>query len=156
MNDQARVWDMIDAIDICMFVTHRGRDMHGRPMSSIGKRDEGVIYLLTETAAAKDDEIASDGTVFLGYSKGSQHLAVSGAAKLSADRELVRRLWTPGAQAFWPNGPDDPNVVAIVVQPKMSEYWDGPSGVIAGVKFAFALVTGNVPDFGDNAKVAMK
>lgn len=155
MSDTKRVWEMIDAIDICMFVTKRGADVHGRPMSTIGKPDEGKVYLLTDKSAAKDDEIAEDPAVYLGYSKGSQHLSLNGTAVVSQDRALVKRIWTPSAQAFWPNGPDDPNIVAIAVTPSSAEYWDGPNGIVAGVKMAFAIATGAKPDMGENAKVAM-
>ncbi len=155
MDDIARVWHLIDDIDICIFVTRRGNDMHGRPMSTIGKRDEGRVYLLTDKNASKDDEIERNGAVYLGYCKGPRHLSVNGTADVSSDRALIKRLWNPGAQAFWPNGPDDPNVVAIIVTPHAAEYWDGPTGIVAGVKLAFAIATGSTPDFGDNAKVAM-
>lgn len=155
MSDTKRVWEMVDAIDICMFVTKSGGKMHGRPMSTIGREDEGKIYLLTERSAVKDDEVAADSDVYLGYCKGSQHLSINGTAAVSDDRALVKRVWTPSAQAFWPNGPDDPNVVAIVVTPSSAEYWDGPNGLLAGVKMAFAVVTGAQPDMGRNAKVRM-
>lgn len=155
MSDTKRVWEMIDAIDICMFVTKRGEDMHGRPMSTIGREEEGKIYLLTDKSAVKDDEIEADPSVYLGYCKGSQHLSVNGTAAVSHDRALIKRIWTPSAQAFWPNGPDDTNIVAIAVTPSAAEYWDGPNFVIAGVKMAFAMVTGTQPDMGQNAKVRM-
>ena len=60
MSDTKRVWEMIDAIDICMFVTKRGDDMHGRPMSTIGREEDGRIYLLTDKSAVKDDEVEDD------------------------------------------------------------------------------------------------
>lgn len=155
MADSKHVWEMIDAIDICMFVTKRGGEMHGRPMSTIGKPEDGKIYLLTEKSAVKDDEIAHVPIVYLGYYKGSQHLSVNGTAVISDDRALIRRIWTPSAQAFWPNGPSDPNIVAIAVSPTTAEYWDGPNGVLAGVKMVLAMATGSKPDMGENAKVAM-
>lgn len=155
MSDVQRVWELIDEIDFCMFVTKTGSTMHGRPMSSIGKRDEGVIYFLTDQRSSKDDEIARENAVYLAYAKGQQHLSVNGTAAISSDRSLIKRLWNPGAQAFWPNGADDPDVVAIVVTPDAAEYWDGPSGIVAGVKMAFAVATGQQPDLGTNAKIAM-
>lgn len=155
MSDISHVWDMVDAIDICMFVTKRGDEMHGRPMSTIGKREDGKIYLLTDKATAKDDEIEQDSAVYLGYCKGPRHLSINGDAEVSSDRAIIKRVWTPSAKAFWPNGPDDPNIVAILVTPHAAEYWDGPNGIVASVKMAFAIATGKTPEFGANAKVAM-
>lgn len=156
VNDRTKVWDLIDKIDICMFVTttEAGR-LRGRPMSSIGKRDENRIYFLTHAdAGAKDEEIAASPAVHLGYSNGRAQLSVSGAAQLSTDRALIERLWNPGAQAFWPDGPGTPGLTVIAVTPEAGEYWDGPNAVIGLVKFATALATGSTPDFGDNKKVA--
>jgi general stress protein 26 len=93
--------------------------------------------------------------VYLGYCNGHRHLSINGDAELSDNRSIIKRIWTPSAQAFWPNGPDDPSIVAIVVTPHAAEYWDGPTGIVASVKMAFALATGKTPDFGENAKVAM-
>lgn len=152
----AKVWDLIDKIDFCMLVTTgRSGALRGRPMSSIGKRDENRIYFLTHAdAGAKDDEVAASPAVHLGYSNGRAHLSVSGDAALLTDRALIERLWNPGAQAFWPEGPSTPGLTVIAVTPNAAEYWDGPNALVALVKFASALATGNTPDFGDNKKVA--
>lgn len=155
MTDAKRVWDMIADIDICMFVTNTPKGMHGRPMSSIPKPEEGRVYFLTARDTVKDDEIAADNRVYLGYSKGQTHASVSGTASLRDDRALIERLWNPGAQAFWPEGPKDPNVIAIAVTPANAEYWDGPNPLVAGVRMAVALVRGTTPDLGDNEKVRM-
>lgn len=155
MSDVQRVWDMIADIDICMFVTRTAAGMHGRPMSSIPKKDEGVVYFLTAKSTIKDDEIAADDRVHLGYSKGQQHLSVAGTASLLDNRALIERLWNPGAQAFWPNGPQDPDIIAIAVRPDGAEYWDGPNALVAGVRIAMALVRGTTPDMGENEKVRM-
>ena len=64
------------------------------------------------------------------------------------------RLLT-GAQAFWPKGPDDPQVVVIHVTPHNAEFWDGDSRIVSTVKFAVALATGTVPSMGDNKKVSL-
>lgn len=155
MSDVQRVWDMIADIGICMFVTRTAGGMHGRPMSSIPKQDEGVVYFLTAKSTIKDDEIAADNHVHLGYAKGQQYLSVAGSAMLLDDRLLIERLWNAGAQAFWPEGPQDPGVIAIAVQPVWAEYWEGPNTLVAGVRTALALVRGTRPDLGDNEKVRM-
>ena len=155
-TDQDRVWDMMDEIDFCMFVTNASGRLRSRPMSSIIKRDEGYVYFLANARDAKDEEIASDPKILLAYSNGSsQFVSAEGTARISADRVLVKRLWNPGAQAFWPAGPDNPDIIAIIVRPSTAEYWDGPGTVVSSVKFAYALMTGATPAMGENAKVGM-
>jgi general stress protein 26 len=157
MNDhQKRAWQMMSDLDFCMFVTHPGSELRGRPMSSIVKQDEGRIYFLSDTRSATDEEISRNSQVLLCYGGGQgPYISTSVSVTISSDRALIKRLWNPGAQAFWPDGSDDPNVIAIVATPTGAEYWDGSGGVINSVKFAFALLTGSTPDMGVNAKVVL-
>ncbi|MGL4322933.1 MAG: pyridoxamine 5'-phosphate oxidase family protein [Beijerinckiaceae bacterium] len=153
---EARVWDMMNNLDFCMFVTQSHGTMRGRPMSSIVKPDEKKIYFLSDKDGAKDDELAKSNAVCLTYANGgSKFLSVSGKAEMNTDTALIERLWNPGAQAFWPEGPRSGKVYAIVVDPVDAEYWDGSSGLVAAAKFMFALATRSQPDLGESAKVKL-
>lgn len=155
-EDQQRLYDIIKKVDYCMFTTHTGRTLRSRPMSTI-VRDSGEIAMLSDMRGGKDEEISKNKDVLLSYSDGGKLFAsVSGKAQMSTDRALIRELWNPGAQAFWPDGPDDPDVYVILVQPSEGEYWESSGGVISGIKFAYALATGTEPDAGENAKVKLK
>lgn len=154
-TDQDRAWKLMSEIDFCMLVTNGSTGLRSRPMSSLVKQDEGYIYFLADQRAAKDDEISDNRTILLAYSNGtSQFVSASATANMSRDRDLVKRLWNPGAQAFWPTGPDDPNIVVIVARPSQAEFWEGPGSVVSSVRFAYALLTGTSPDMGKNSKVS--
>lgn len=156
MSDTDRVWEIAKHLDYCMFVTRFGQALRARPMSTVVNKAKGHIYLLTNAGEPKELEIAKDPAVLLAYSNGSDlFLSVSGTALITADRALVKDIWSPGAQAFWPEGPDDPNVAVINVTPHSAESWDGDSRVLSTVKFAVALATGTVPSFGENKKVSL-
>ncbi|MGL4495461.1 MAG: pyridoxamine 5'-phosphate oxidase family protein [Beijerinckiaceae bacterium] len=153
-ENEQRVWDLMRTIDFCMFTTLSGRIMRARPMSSIVHADERAIYLLSDRNGGKDEEIETHPDVCLAYSNGSsQFVSLSGTAVISTDRALIERLWNPGAQAFWPNGPRDPDVYAIVVRPSKAEYWDGNSGLVAAAKMVWSMATGSPPNLGDNKKI---
>ncbi len=155
-SEQDRAWELMSKIDFCMLVTSPSDGLRSRPMSSIVKQEEGHVYFLTDARTAKDDEIAINNNILLAYGNGgSQFVSTSATARLSDDRMLIKRLWNPGAQAFWPSGPEDPNIVAIVATPTSAEFWDGPSGVVSSIKIAFALITGTTPDLGANSKVKL-
>lgn len=139
-----------------MLVTRLDNQLTSRPMSHIAKSEEGSIYILTSKSADVYDEIQQHPEVLLTLSDGSsEFVSLSAEASLDDDRALIKRLWNPGAQAFWPDGPTDSDVVAIVLAPGDCEYWDGPGSVISAVKLAAAIATGTTPDFGENAKVAL-
>lgn len=155
-DHSSHAWKMMKDMDICMFVTMSTDGPRARPMSSIVREEDGVISFLTDRTAAKDEEIRQNPQVCLAYSDGgSNHVSVTGHATLDDDRSVIEELWSPGAQAFWPAGPSDPNIVAIHVQPSQGEIWDGPSGLVAAAKFAFAIITKTRPAFGVNEKVVL-
>ncbi len=153
-KERARAWALMKDLDFCMLVTQPAGGMRSRPMSSIVKQDEDRIYFLTDATSAKDEEIAANPSILLAYGDGkAKFVSTRATATISNDRALVRRLWNPGAQAFWPQGPEDPMIVAIIATPSDAQYWDGPSAVVRAVRFAAALATGQTADMGEEAKV---
>jgi len=155
-DDQTRAWDLMSAIDYCMLVTQAGDGLHARPMSSIVKPDEGKIYFLSDASSTKDEEIANNPDILLAYSNGSsKFVSAMASASASHDRALIDRLWNPGAQAFWPKGPSDPSVIAIIAVPTHAQFWDGSNAAVSTVRFAIALMTGTKPDPGETAKVVL-
>jgi general stress protein 26 len=157
MTDKIRrIFELMKELDYCMLVTQPSSGMHARPMSTIVDVDAQTIHMLTDLKATKDEEIARNPHVLLTFSNGaSKNVAVHARAAISEDRALVKGLWNPGAQAFWPKGPSDPAVVAIVLSPISGEYWEGNTGVVAAFKFAVAIATGREVDAGENEKVAL-
>jgi general stress protein 26 len=151
-----RAWDLMETIGFCLLVTRKGEGFHGRPMTALVKTGERRIYFLSNRSSESAEEIASEFKVYLGFSDASsKYVSLYGKAKVLDDRSLVQKLWNTGAQAYFPEGPDSPDVIAICVEPEIAEYWDGPSGPIGMVKIAFAAATGQVPDMGENAKMAI-
>lgn len=156
-QDMDRIWKAMEDRRTAFLVTHGREGPHARPMSTIVRRDDGCVWFLTDSATAKDCEIAADDRCALVFSDGgSMHLAVTGTAELVDDRLVVKGLWSTGAQAFYPEGPEDPSILAIRVTPKIAEYWDGPSKPVALVQMAAALATGSsAADMGRNVKARM-
>ena len=72
----------------------------------------------------------------------------SPAGNPSGDRRL---LWTAANKAWW-NGPDDPHIRLITVDPADAELWKGPNRLVAGAKL-LAAVTGAKVGFGETLKV---
>lgn len=143
-----KVWDMLKAIDIAMLVTRSDEGLRGRPMSTIPAPRKGVIHILTEAGSSAAQEIGRDGTVFLSYAGRGDHLAVSGRASVNPDKGLVKDLWNPGAQVFWPDGPEAHDVVTLEIDPGHVDVWDG-HGLLRGIAdIVRGAVTGKSPDLG--------
>ena len=155
-DEIGKVWDLIERIGFCMFVTRVGDNLRARPMSAYGERIENAIYFLTDVAGKKDEEVALDENVCLAFaeSRGQKYVSVSGTAEIQNDRERIKELWGTPAKAWW-NNSDDPSIRVLKVTPSFAEFWDSPGTVISYIKMAAAAVSGSHPDMGDNVKVEM-
>jgi general stress protein 26 len=150
-----RVWDMITAIDIAMLVTQSAEGLRGRPMSTIPTPDKGVIYILTESDSPAARDIRVDGGVFLGYQGGGDHVALTGQASVNPEKGLVKDLWNPGAQVFWPRGPEAHDVVTLVIDPGRADVWEGP-GLLRGIaEIVAGVVKGKSPDLGTRGQAEL-
>lgn len=156
-DDVARVWKLIDEIEICMFTSRDGEKLRSRPMSSRGRQSENAIYFLTDIEGHKDQEVEADHAVVLAYAKpgSGKFLAVTGSARVLNDRALIADLWDKDAEAFW-TGADDPKVRAIRVTPEEAQFWEGPHGVVATVQMVIAAATAMPPVLGDQRKVDLR
>jgi general stress protein 26 len=149
-----RIWELAKSIDFCMFVTWDGERQRARPLSARPIREEGRIYFLIDVAGEKDDQIAKFPIVTMAFSDISAHdyVTITGKATVSNDRAKIKELWGSADEAFW-DGPDDPSIRVLSVEPDDAELWKGPNRLIAGAKMLAAAVTGAKQDFGENVKV---
>lgn len=158
-NAEARAWDVMDKAGHCVMVTQFDGGLRGRPMQARPDREEGLIWFLTDVRAAKDDEIEAWPDICLVFIDSEEHvyLSVSGRAEVVEDREKTRQLWDDEQQAWWPGGPDDPNVRVVCVVPERIEFWDGPADpTVARREFLRAAATGEKPNLGERRKKTVK
>ncbi|WP_363377314.1 pyridoxamine 5'-phosphate oxidase family protein [Brevundimonas sp.] len=73
-------------------------------------------------------------------------------AVLTNDRAKIAELFTKSDEAWWEDK-DDPTIRLLTVTPERGELWDSPGKAVALVKMVKAVVTGDAPKMGDNAKV---
>jgi general stress protein 26 len=148
-----RVWEMLKAIDIAMLVTSASDGLRGRPMSTIPTPEKGVIYILTETSSTAARDIRVDGQVFLSYQGRGDHVALRGTARVNPDKGLVKDLWNPGAQIFWPNGPEAHDVVTLEIDPGHADVWNGDGLLVGIANIIRGAITGKSPDLGARGEV---
>jgi general stress protein 26 len=153
-----RVWQVAETIRACMLVTSSSEGMRARPMHALPDRDAECIWFVTDRRGAKDDEINVSPGVCLAFAdtKSNTFLSITGTAEVLRDVAKARELWSSEAQAWWPNGPEDPDVRVLRVLPATAEFWDTRGGSITvALKLAAARMSGRPPDLGENKKVRM-
>lgn len=142
----AKLGELIKDVEMAMLTTVTADGaLRSRPMATQKRPFDGTLWFLTEGTSGKIDEISKDHQVNLAYTdpKSQKYVSVSGRAEEVHDREVVKDLWNPMYKAWFPNGPEDPNVVALRVDVDSAEYWDAPnSKIVYAIGLAKALATG--------------
>lgn len=155
-EQQEKVIDLIDRARFCM-ITVAAADgrLVSRPMTPMRTTAHGQVWFLIDRTGEQARQISERPQVNLAISGSSSWLSISGRGEILHDPQQVRELWTAAAQAWFPDGPQDPRLGLLRVQGVSAEYWDVPGGRIATViSFLKAKATGEPMD-ADNARVEL-
>ena len=148
------MWKIVETAGIGMLATWDGERQRARPVAARPRRDENAIYVLTDDAGAKDDQIRRFPTVSLAFADTRAHtyLALTGRAAVSNDRAAIRALFDVRDRAWWESA-DDPAIRLIAFSPEDAELWGGLGRLRTAASLVRAAVFGADPDFGDNIKI---
>jgi len=90
------------------------------------------------------EQIGRQPRVNVAMSSSSSWISLTGKAEVVRDVEKARALWNAGIAAWFPDGPDDPEIVLLKVRADGAEYWDSPGGgVVSVLSFVKSRLTGN-------------
>jgi general stress protein 26 len=157
-NDLHRVWDIIDKVGVCMLTTQSGTGLRARPVEARPDRDAGLIFFVTDRRSGKEHEIEAEHDVGLVFVSASDkaYLSITARATVLDDHAKAAAIWKATDNLWW-EGPNDPNVCVLRVQPLTAELWDGPSSkAVAIYEIAKATLTGAKPHLGENRKVTVQ
>jgi general stress protein 26 len=153
-----RVWEIIEAVGVCMLTTRGSAGLRARPVEARPDRNGGLIWFVTDRRGSKDDEIAAHSEIGLTFLHHTQkaYLSVTGRAEVCDDHAKAAMIWKSTDDAWW-SGPDDPNVRVLRVEPSLAELWDGPaSSAVVAYEFMRARLTGEKPKLGENRKSTVR
>lgn len=124
-----------------------GGELHSRPMTPQQVDDDGCVWFLVAADTDQARDIAARPQVNLSFSESSEWLSIAGHGQLVDDRAKIRDLWSGAAEAWFPEGPDDPSLRLLRVDGVSAEYWSSPGGRVASVfSFVKAKATGEAMD----------
>lgn len=145
-NDVTELIERIKEIKIAMLTSaEQDGTLHSRPMYTQQPDEDGTLWFFTEKDSAKIYEVRKDQHVNLGYSKPQDNLyvSISGTATVVQNSEKIKSLWSEGLRAWFPKGPEDPNIALLRVNIDRGEYWDQPSNVLVrAFGYVKAVATG--------------
>lgn len=149
-----RLAELIKDFRFAMFTT---RNAQGRlvahPLTVQETEFDGDLWFLVSRSASFVEDLRRDDRAGVSLSSNGSWVSLSGTAALVEDAAKVRELWSPTVEAWFTDGPNDPDVGLLQFSAESAEYWDSPGGKLASLfSFVKAKVTGEPYD-AENEKV---
>ena len=105
------------------------------------------------------NDIGADPVVNVAYADPGRdaYVSVSGEAAVVEDRAKKEQLWSKLAEAWFPDGVDDPDLALVEVRIEDAEYWDVKESKVTQLfKMARAAVVSDPPSgMGEHGEVRM-
>lgn len=158
-----KLWDLIKDIRYAMFTTrHEADHLHSRPMTTqnTGIDADSSLWFFMSRSGDPVADLAADGRVNVSYADpgDDSYVSVSGTAAVVEDVEKKKQLWSKMAEAWFPQGPTDPDLALVQVKIIHANYWDVKENKLFQLfHMAKAAVTGKPPtDLGEHGEVRMR
>jgi general stress protein 26 len=141
-----KLGELIKGIRFAMMTT-QDPDGHlrSRPMATQDVEFDGRVWFFTDIHSGKVFSMKADSQVNLSYMSPEQnrYVSVSGTAVVNKDPAKIKELWTPAMLAWFPDGPDSPELCLLCIEVEAAEYWDTPSSkLVQLIGFTKAVLTG--------------
>ncbi len=94
-----------------------------RPMVPLEMDEHGAIWFFTHRRSAKVEQLRSLNLSFSDAER-STYVSLCGHGDLEIDRAHIKRLWTPFARPWFPDGTDSDDLALLKFTPSAAEYWD--------------------------------
>ena len=159
-----QLYDQIDDIEIAMMTTRRSDGhLESRAMATQKRAAGADLWFVTSEETGKLRDLEADPHVNLAYYKDRtrEWVSVSGIAKLSRDRDIIRQLWEPDWRIWFADEgdprhgtADDPRFVLIGVDVHAATFLeqDKPQPVVL-YELAKGWLTGDTPELGELHRV---
>ncbi len=126
-------------IDFCMMQTVGPQGVSTRPMSNNGEVEyDGDNWFFTSAGTAKVREIRQDARVQLVFvdTQAVNFISVWGQGEIVEDMELKKKLWRKELEEWFPEGPEDKDVLLIKVRASRIQSWGqmGEHGLDLGAR----------------------
>jgi len=162
-HSREKLWDLIKDIKFAMFTTHhRNGHLHSRPMTTQNRKvdEDSSLWFFMSAAGEPVADLRADPEVNVVYADphDDSYVSVSGVARVVDNPAKKEALWSKANEAWFPQGPNDPDLVLVQVQITHADYWDVKSSKLVQL-FAMAksAVTGRPPrDLGSHGEVRMR
>ena len=150
-----KVTELIKGNNIVMLTTvDADGTLMSRPMALQDVEFDGDVWFFVERSSRIAAQVTANPKVNVAVGSASSWVSLSGTASIVDDVAKKHELWDATVSAWFPQGPDSPDISLVHVAGESAEYWNTPGGRLATVfSFAKAKVTGKPYDGGENERV---
>jgi general stress protein 26 len=150
----AKVAELLKDFRFAMFTTidEQGK-LVAHPLTVQEREFDGDLWFIIGRDASAVTHVDINPSAGVSLSSNDSWVSLSGTAGVVEDTAKLKELWNPAVEAWFPDGPTDPNVTLLKFSADSAEYWDTPGGKVASVlSFVKSKVTGEALE-GDNGMV---
>lgn len=104
-----------------------------RPLTVQDHEFDGDLWFIVPRDSAVVAHIATRPGVGVSLSANDAWVSIAGRAEVVEDPARLREYWSSSVDAWFPEGPEDPNITLLKVDAASAEYWSSPGGVVATV-----------------------
>lgn len=137
MSDAAsisKVTDIINDSHIGMFTTlNEDGALVSRPLAVQDVQDDGDMWFFTSANSSQAAHIRANPAVNVSFGRRTEWVSIAGTAEVVTDRQKIHDMWNQVVEAWFPDGPETPEVVLLHVNSDSAEYWTSPGGTAATV-----------------------
>jgi general stress protein 26 len=153
----SKVTDIINDSHIGMFTTINEQGaLVSRPLAVQDVKDDGDMWFFTSANTSQVAHIKANPAVNVSFGQRTEWVSVAGTAEVVTDRQLIHDLWNQMVEAWFPDGPDTPEVVLLHVDSDSAEYWTSPGGTASTVlQWIKSKVTHNRMSVGESGTVEL-
>ena len=154
-DDHAKLVELAKDSRFVMLTTTDG-DGHlvSRPMSRQEVDLDADLWFIATRDSRKVAHLRANPTAAVTVTGSSSWVSLAGTAEVVDDTAKLEEMWSTFAEAWIPEGPQDPNAILIRFDAESAEYWDNPGGRVSSViSLVKSKLTGEPYDGGENEVV---
>ncbi|PZE59119.1 hypothetical protein DEJ04_07845 [Curtobacterium sp. MCLR17_044] len=157
-DQRAAISDIVHGAHTALLTTvSEDGNLHARPLAVQDKTFHGTLRFLVQDGSEKVEDIARNPHVNVSIESQGGYLSIAGTATVTQDDSVVDELWSPFAEAWFPEGRQDPSIRLLTVEGVSVEYWTQDTGPVGSLvqMFKAALGKQSQPDTGDHGTVEL-
>ncbi len=150
-SELSQLCSLIAEMDVAMLTsTDEKGALSSRPMRPLEMDRFGALWFFIDLHAINAKQLDTVNLSFVD-AEHEKYISIAGWGELIRDQERIRKLWTPIAKPWFPDGPRSSNLALLRVTPCTAEYWEASlSKIVRRFAMAASIAAGKPIGLGEH------